>query len=86
MGIGDGNSPACRMTSHPRGTEKRTAWSSQRSYECGSAKLARGPTTASESEYTYVRVATAGRAQPDRVHPRICLTGATIVANRPPGW
>lgn len=42
----------------------------QRSYVCGSATTASGPTTAVEVAYTYVKVAIAGSGQPLRVHRR----------------
>jgi hypothetical protein len=50
LGIGRLYSPSCRTTSQPFGTVRRRACASQRSYECGSAYVASGPTTAVESE------------------------------------
>ncbi len=52
----------------------RTACASHRSQECGSSLVASGPTTAVESEYTNVNVATAGLLHPGRQHFRSILT------------
>ena len=46
------NSGVSRTTSHPRGAVRRSACSTHRSYECGSACCASGPSTAVESAYT----------------------------------
>lgn len=65
---GAANPPSLRSISQPRGTVIRVAWVSHRSHECGSGVVANGPTTAVESEYTKVSVATAGLAQPGLEH------------------
>ena len=54
----DGRGPACRTSSQPFGAVIRLACMTQRSQECGSDTVASGPTTAVESEYTKVSVAT----------------------------
>lgn len=49
VGGGGSNSPSCRTTSQPRGAVRLRACGSQRSYVCGSANAANGPTTAVDS-------------------------------------
>ena len=48
-GRGGSNSPSWRTTSQPRGAVRLRACGSHRSYVCGSANAASGPTTAVDS-------------------------------------
>jgi hypothetical protein len=49
VGGGGPKSPSWRTSSQPRGAVRLRAWGSQRSYVCGSANAASGPTTAVDS-------------------------------------
>ncbi len=69
-----GSGPAWRTSSQPRGAVIRLAWPTHRSHECGSRTVASGPTTAVESEYTNVNVATANRGHAGREQRRGTFT------------
>ena len=58
----------CRIICQPCGGVVRRAWRSHRSYVCGSWLPASGPSTAIESAYENVRVATASSLQEIREH------------------